>query len=149
MLYIRYDSYNSPSPGSFLRIDPDAQLPKRLKSSYSLDKCITLVLNSRIGSGATGTVHGATLEVKTNAGPPIIRDVVVKLSFIPEQHKRMRSEYRIYQLLAKSGTPGILPVYGLFEDIEGGALALVMDNGGTSLWDRGQTNTLTVSPPEQ
>lgn len=119
----------------------------RLNSSYFLKDCISLVLTSRIGSGSTGTAHGATLEVRPKEGPSITREVIVKLSFSPEQHKRMRTEYRIYQRLA--GTPGVLHVFGLFEDIEGGALALVMEYGGSSLWDRGQTNTVKASPSER
>lgn len=119
----------------------------KLKSRYSLNECISLVLTSRIGSGSTGTVHGATLEVRPNVGPPITRDVVVKLSFTPEQHERMRSEYCIYQHLA--GIPGILHVFGLFEDIEGGTLALVMEHGGCSLEDRGELDKVVVSPSER
>lgn len=121
----------------------------RLNSKYSLNQCVFLVLTSPIGSGATGTVHGATLEIRPSEGPAITREVVVKLSFTSEQRKRMQSEYLIYQRLSKMRTPGVLRVFGLFEDIEGGASALVMDHGGPSLWDRGHTNILTVSEQEQ
>lgn len=40
-------------------------------------------------------------------------------------------------------------MFGLFEDIEGGALALVMDHGGTSLWDRERKSSVTVSASER
>lgn len=76
-----------------------------------------------------------------------MRNVVVKLSFTPEQHERMRFEYRIYRHLA--GIPGILRVFGLFEDIEGGTLALVMEHGGCSLEDRGELDKVVVSPSER
>lgn len=44
----------------------------------------------------------------------------------------MHHEYRVYSHLASSSVQGCIPeVYGLFEDLEGGALAL---HEGRTLW---------------
>lgn len=71
-------------------------------------------------------MHNATLEIWRAKGLPLVRDVVVKLSFTPEQRRRLEHEYSIYLRLSDTNAPGILRAFGLFEDVEGEALALVL-----------------------
>lgn len=161
LLYICYSTYNSPSPASFLRLDvspasllqsdPKTHKPNLKSTGYSSREYITLVLTSCIGAGATGVVHGATLDIQREKGPPLIRNVVVKLSFTPEQRRRLLHEYSIYLCLSTKDIPGILRAFGLFEDVEGGALALVLEHGGISLWHREEvrTNSVNVSDSER
>ncbi|PPQ84975.1 hypothetical protein CVT24_000040, partial [Panaeolus cyanescens] len=51
--------------------------------------------------------------------------------------KRIYDEYSWYERLAEAGvTEGIVKVHGIFEDVETGATALMMQYGGTSLLHR-------------
>lgn len=95
-----------------------------------------ITLKAEIGVGATGVLHHAKLEISTGKHPTSSRDIVVKLAFTNEQQERMHHEYRVYSHLASSGVQGCIPdVYGLFEDLEGGALALFMSHEGRTLWE--------------
>lgn len=80
-------------------------------------------------------LHHAKLEVSMGKNLTSSHDMVVKLAFDDEQRERMNHEYRVYSHLVSSGVQGCIPdVYGLFEDREGGALALLMSHEGTTLW---------------
>lgn len=105
------------------------------KSEYSLNECFTLILKGLLGSGATGILHHATMEVSAGGNAPSSHDIVVKLAFSDEQRDRMHHEYRVYTHMVTAGVHGCIPdVYGLFEDVEGGALALLMSREGQTLW---------------
>lgn len=90
-----------------------------------------------IADGATGDVHGATLELLASNGETLSQNVVVKLAFERPQRKRMRHEFSVYKHLISSGVKSIPNVLGLFQDVESNALALVMTHvGSTRVWDR-------------
>lgn len=152
LIHLRYDVYNSPAPASFLRHDASSD-----KRPYRSQEYINIIITSYIGYGATGILHGATLELDTLDGQHLSHDVVVKLAFSEEQCRRMKREYSVYCHLGAANVKGILDVFGLFQDMEGQTMALVMTHGGISLWERElrlQRNhndrTLTpVSPPER
>ncbi|GLB43199.1 hypothetical protein LshimejAT787_1301000 [Lyophyllum shimeji] len=128
LLEMRYGIYNSPAPASFLRLHCIR------KKTYTSDEYLTVVLTSRIAAGATGVAHDAHLEVLDVDRRARRLDVVVKLAFEPEQTKRLRHEFSIYEHLASRGVvEGIPVIYGLFEDLESEAVALVMSNVGTAL----------------
>ncbi len=63
LLYLQYDIYDSPIPASFLRSAPPIMahtrrpFSPRALHSYGLEECLTIVLTSEIGQGATGVVH--------------------------------------------------------------------------------------------
>jgi len=91
-----------------------------------------MVLKSEIGHGATGEVLRGTLKVEASAC--VLLDVAVKLALGSERGNSLRQEYKIYQLLMKSGvTAGITAPLGLFDDVGGEACALVMPYEGTPL----------------
>ncbi|KAJ7052726.1 hypothetical protein C8F01DRAFT_1375792 [Mycena amicta] len=73
-----------------------------------------IILTSKLGDGATGIVHGAMARVTTKA--------------------RRRKSRRQVGLSTPAARVNAIRVYGLFEDLEGGAIALVMSNCGTNLW---------------
>ncbi|KAG6908551.1 hypothetical protein DXG01_004184 [Tephrocybe rancida] len=128
LLEIRYGAYNSPSPASFLRLGTSP------RKTYNADQYLSVVLTSRIASGATGVVHGAQLNILVD-GKTRNLDVVVKLAYKPERIKRMRHEYGVYMHLASRGVvTGIPAVFGLFEDVESDTVALIMSHVGTCLW---------------
>lgn len=97
---------------------------------------MTIIITSHIGYGATGVLQGAKLELETSDGQHLTHDVVVKFAFSEDQRKRMKREYDVYCHLAAANVKGIMKVFGLFQDMEGQTLALIMTNGGISLSDR-------------
>lgn len=140
---LQYGIYNSISPSSFIRIErslspiPSSTQPSRVKRYYSKRDYFTLILHSPLGHGATGITHDATLELTTAENLTSTHRVAVKLSFSKAQQKRMRREYSVYELMLSKGVGSAVPeIYGLFEDLEGGAMALIMSHSGVSLWDR-------------
>ncbi|KAM6503753.1 hypothetical protein JOM56_000696 [Amanita muscaria] len=134
LLYLQYGIYDSSAPSTFVRSGPighPTPLPSReTVRNYQLEECLTIVLKSEIGHGATGQVLRGTLEVE--ASECVSLDVAVKLALASEQRKALRDEYKIYHQL-RSVTAGITTPLGLFEDVEGGACILVMPYVGAPL----------------
>jgi hypothetical protein len=146
--------FNSAAPASFLRagrsLSPDLGPPSkvpRMKRKYSASESVIITLRTTIGSGATGVLYDSTLQVHTIKAGLLSQEIVVKIAFEATQRSRMRHEYDMYQHLASSGVEGCIPrVYGLFEDVEGGATALLMNHVGKTLWDD-QDNTEEFKAP--
>jgi len=142
LLYLQYDVYDSPIPALFLRAAPSIiahtrcptpPLSPRSIHTYGLEECLTVVLTSEIGQGATGTVHRGTLKPGIPDGAMSL-DVVVKLAFDVEQRDALKSEYNVYCCLRSKGIlRGITTPLGFFDDSEGGACALVMLYAGVPL----------------
>ena len=129
LLYLQYGIYDSSAPSTFVRSGPIGHpipLPSpETVQNYQLDECLTIVLKSEIGHGATGQVLRGTLGVE--ASECLSLDVAVKLALASEQRKALKDEYKIYHQLRSEGvTAGITTPLGLFEDVEGGACILVM-----------------------
>ncbi|KAG6852098.1 hypothetical protein H0H87_010958, partial [Tephrocybe sp. NHM501043] len=83
LLVFRYGIYNSPAPASFLRLNCTR------KGTYTASEYIKVVVTSKIAAGATGTVHGADVEVMD--GTTVRRlNAVVKLAFGAQERDRMR-----------------------------------------------------------
>lgn len=109
----------------------------RARRKYFEHEYFTLVISSTIAQGATGVLHEAELVLKTKEGITLRCKVVIKLAFSAEQQDRMRHEYSIYEHLVSAGIKGVIvDVLGLFKDLEGGPMALIMSHAGSSLWDR-------------
>jgi hypothetical protein len=140
LLFLQYGIYDSSNPSTFIRSLPTGQAPNPLPSwetvrSYKLEECLTIVLKSEIGHGATGEVLRGTLEVEASEGC-VSLDVAVKLAMSSEQRAALRNEYAAYhQLRVKAVTSGITTPLGLFYDVdpEGGPSALVMLYAGVPL----------------
>ena len=142
LIYLQYDVYDSPVPSLFLRSAPpnvaDPKLPtpplsQRAIRTYAPEECLTIVLTSEIGRGATGVAHRGTLKPETS-GVSVPLDVVVKLAFDNEQRDGLRSEYEVYRTLRSKGVlRGITTSLGFFNDTEGGPCALVMLYAGHTL----------------
>jgi hypothetical protein len=137
LLYLQYGLYDSSAPSTFIRSGRNGRAPNPLPSketvrNYRLHECLTIVLKSEIGRGATGEVLRGTLEVEASACVSL--DVAVKLAFTSGGLKALRNEYKIYQRLVSSGiTTGITAPLGLFHDVDGGTCGLVMPYEGISL----------------
>jgi len=107
-------------------------LPRDI-STCGIDECLPIVLTSEIGHGATGIVHGGTLQLESAEGS-VPLDIVVKLAFDNQQRHALRDEYEVYcNLRSKGVLRGITTVLGFFDDCEGGPCALVMLYAGASL----------------
>lgn len=142
LLYLCYDIYDSPIPASFLRSAPSIMAYTRFPTppfspraiqSCGPEDCLTIVLTSEIGRGATGVVHRGTL-VPEICGGIMPLDVVVKLAFDSEQRDALRSEYKVYCHLKSKGVhQGIATALGIFDDSEGCACALVLLYAGVPL----------------
>ncbi|KAF8971167.1 hypothetical protein BDZ97DRAFT_2054891 [Flammula alnicola] len=147
LMNLRYGAYRSPVPSSFIRLGPSCaagfndmpfEAPNR-KMTYSSAQYFSLTLSEPMGWGAIGVIHRGSADIRLEPGRKLSHSLTVKFVFSMDEEARnkLRHEYSIYQHLASAGgVEGILCVYGLFEDIESGALALIMDEGGTTLTRR-------------
>lgn len=142
LIYLQYDIYDSPIPASFFRSAPPIMADSkhstvlhspRAISTYGLEECLTIVLTSEIGRGATGVVHRGTLKPEISDGS-VLLDVVVKLAFDDDQRDALRNEYEVYRCLRSKGVQkGIAIALGIFDDSECDPCALVMLYAGVSL----------------
>ncbi len=123
-IYIRFGIYYSPSPSILLKPG------QRRKAAYPPANYITLVLNSRLGTGATGDVFAATIP-NVKHGP-----IVVKLATTFKRLCRLRHEYSVYVHLRDANVKCIPRVFGFYQDAQRGAGALVMSNDGHALGGR-------------
>ncbi|KAK2463017.1 hypothetical protein APHAL10511_004974, partial [Amanita phalloides] len=152
-LYLQYGIYDSPVPASFLRSAhpimsrtrcPTSPYSPRAIRSYGAEECLTIVLTSEIGRGATGVVHRGSLKLDLQ-NVTMALDVVVKLAFDTEQRDALRNEYEIYRHLRSKGVyRGTATILGIFDDCEGAACALVMLYAGVPLCEESQGN-LSIS----
>jgi len=107
------------------------------KWNFRPDEYMILILTSDIAQGATGIIHGATLQVQISDSTYLTGDVVIKLALCIEQKACLRNEYSIYQHLASKHVNGLPTVLGIFDDLEEGPSILIMTHAGTCL-HRGQ-----------
>ncbi|KAJ7065525.1 hypothetical protein C8F01DRAFT_748504 [Mycena amicta] len=161
LLHLQYDIYHSRAPASFIRANPCLEHGKgrkpgkipSIKRAYKPHEYFEIILGSKLGDGAVGIVHGAMARVTTKDGETLVEEnLVVKLAFRHQPQERMRYEYMVYTRLAEHGVTGVPKVYGLFEDLEGGAIALLMSNCGKNLWELRpdkQTERTSVTPAQR
>ncbi|KAF9027850.1 hypothetical protein BDZ89DRAFT_1066586 [Hymenopellis radicata] len=123
-IYIRIGIYNSPSPSILL------QPGQRRRAAYPPASYLTLVLNSRLGTGATGDVFAATIP-NVKHGP-----IVVKLATTFRRLCRLRHEYSVYAHLKNANVKCIPRVFGFYQDAQRSAGALILSNDGRSLGGR-------------
>ena len=138
-MYLQFSNYDSPVPATFVRVIPPLFIINTTPSVLP-NKCMTLVLSSELAQGATGVVHGGTLEMKT-LDQHIFLDVVAKLAFSKNQRERLKHEFSAYCHLTSKGVKCIPKVLGLFEDVEDGALALLLTLAGVPIVNKGQLST--------
>ncbi|EDR08325.1 uncharacterized protein LACBIDRAFT_327453 [Laccaria bicolor S238N-H82] len=145
LVRLEYSFYSSPVSASFLRSDASLvpgenpapfKSPKR-KAGYTAVEYISVTLGDQIGEGIIGVVHRGTLSLRTTHAT-LTRQVAAKLAFSKEQQRSLRHEFTIYTRLWQRNVKGILPVYGLFQDMEDGPLMLLLGYGGISLFSREQ-----------
>ena len=132
-LYLRYGIYDSPNPATFVRSSLSLRAPPMTCSCYNLEECLTIVLTSEIGHGGIGIVLRGTLQVEASTRHGLL-DVAVKLAITGQQREALWNEYTVYGRLKMEGVDaGITTPIGFFEDVDGGASALVMPYAGIPL----------------
>ena len=152
LISLDYGPYHSPSPSAFIRLGPSCFpglcdptfTPSKRKVKYSSSEYFHLALSEPMAEGAIGIIHRATaIATLPESGSEVRLNLLVKLALENEQCERLRHEYAIYQHMASASeqVEGIVFVHGFYEDAETGVLALLMDDGGTSLMQREQLRT--------
>ncbi|KIM77525.1 hypothetical protein PILCRDRAFT_11962 [Piloderma croceum F 1598] len=128
LLYLRY------APPITVKAAPP--LSPRANHTYTLYECLSIVLTSEIGRGATGIVHRGTLILQNGDGS-VPLDVVVKVAFDSQQRSMLKTKYETCSRLRSKGVfGGLTTTLGLFDDTEDGPCSLVMLYAGDSLVDK-------------
>lgn len=148
LLHIRYDIYHTIQPhifhrGQLVDLDddiPELQIPEVLPIRD--EDRLMLFLNSELGEGNTGVVHGGVLEI-VSVKRHCRMEVAAKLSFSDAQIERLRDEWEMHEHLMSSGVKGIPALLGGFYDPNSNStpLCLLMNYAGVSLQRSGVTIT--------
>ncbi|PPQ64232.1 hypothetical protein CVT24_008608 [Panaeolus cyanescens] len=155
LISLSFAIYHSEAPSAFLReaasCHPASSAghaftkPKPNKS-YPRKECAHFVARCDLGMSMKVDVYRGFATIQTESGE-MCQPVILKLAKNAEGHKNLLHEYEVYKTLAASNvTDGILMVHGMFQDIETGAFGLLMQDGGTTLYEREQIR-LGVSCP--
>jgi hypothetical protein len=140
LLYLCFEIYDSPNPATFFRSADSLTChgqttpppTPHLRRKYPPSDTVTIVADSQLGEGATGTVHGGILTVDTGTECVAVQ-VAIKLAFGEDQKDRLQHEAGVYGQLVNAGVGGIPAPFGLFTDPEDDTLALVLTHGGKSV----------------
>ncbi|KAF9536043.1 hypothetical protein CPC08DRAFT_824855 [Agrocybe pediades] len=105
------------------------------KSEYNPEDYITAIIRDPpLGMGASGVVFRVSVEIQMRSGATMTKEMVLKFSHCNTNLGELYNEYAIYdRLMSRNVSKGIIDVYGLFEDLETGATAILMDDAGKSL----------------
>ncbi|KAJ3515660.1 hypothetical protein NLJ89_g1619 [Agrocybe chaxingu] len=145
LISLDYGIYRSAAPSSFLRVGPSAsqaasgtfKAPKRQSKYPPTNYFHATIYGEPIGHGAVGPVHKATIVITLQSGVDCQGEFLIKFAFSEEKQTKLRNEMAIYEHLARaSNVEGVVAVHGLFEDVETGTLAMIMDDAGISLLKR-------------
>ena len=95
-----------------------------------------VTLTSMIAKGATGYVHGGTLELEDGC-TRITLPIIMKIAFSADEIQQLQHEDLIYDKLRKACIPHVSTIYGLFQedcsDGDSGPTGLLMSYCGKSL----------------
>ncbi len=104
---------------------------------YHDHEYLSIILHSRMGRGATGTVYRGRLGSRSNI-PKSKMDspFVVKVATTLARLGRLRHEHDIYTHLHLAKVQGIPSVFGYYENMDYEAGALVLADAGRPLGER-------------
>ncbi|KAF9042139.1 hypothetical protein BJ165DRAFT_1485833 [Panaeolus papilionaceus] len=146
LVSFNFDVYHSLSPSSFLRVSPSCHpdfvntlvQPPKSNKRYLLRECMNFVATEKIASGSAAAVFRGVVQIQTEGGGKMIEErVVLKIPLGTQPPSKIYDEYKTYVNFSAAGImEGILPVYGVFEDVETGSLAMMIRDGGIDLWQR-------------
>ena len=154
MLHLHYDIYDTVNPEIFYRVplteseeEDNTPEPVPLVTVVPKDERLLLFLNSELGQGATGVVHGCELQVESDQENSRL-NIAAKLSFTDDQRERLQQEWVVYMRLMMEGSEGITPALGIFYDPEledTSPLVLLMQHAGVSL----QRSGISITPAQR
>ena len=140
MVHLHYGIYDTSQPELFLRVPPansdddhtpDARTPE---PALSRDASLLLFLNSELGQGNTGVVHGGVLDIQTEDKRSRL-PIAAKFSFSEDQRDRLQCEWSALVHLTSQGVKGIPTLLGIFHNpkVPTGPLCLLTRHVGVSL----------------
>jgi len=154
LLHLHYDIYHTINPEIFHRVplvdsEEEDNTPERvpLVTVVPKDERLLLFLNSELGQGATGMVHGGVLQVESDHESSRL-NIAAKLSFTDDQRERLQQEWIVYMRLKMEGAEGITSALGIFYDPEledASPLVLLMHHAGVSL----QRSGISITPTQR
>ncbi|PPQ64236.1 hypothetical protein CVT24_008612 [Panaeolus cyanescens] len=154
LVSLSFACYQSEAPSAFIRealsCHPDSSerafIKPKHNTSYPRSECIHFVARSDIGTSEKVAVYRGYATVQTPSGE-MCQPAILKVAKTAVGYKRLLHEYEAYKILSSSDvTHGILMVHGMFQDIETGVCGLLMQDGGTTLFEREQIR-LGISSP--
>ncbi len=146
--YFQTSQYDSPAPVLFYNVSDDSEL----RDSYSPSEYVTIVLDSRLGTGGTGTVFRACIEPDASSSKPkYCAPFVVKFAYSSKDADRLRHEYAVYRHLERKGVTGIPRLLGFYEAVdEDDMAALVITHAGRPLGElpRDENHKINLKPSD-
>ncbi|KAF9038444.1 hypothetical protein BJ165DRAFT_1614018 [Panaeolus papilionaceus] len=146
LVSLSFAFYQSDAPSAFLR-EAGSCYPTALDQqftqakpnrAYPLKDCIQFVAYIDLGVSHKFAVYRGIATVLTSSGE-IRQPAILKLARSADGKRRLLHEYELYKALSKFGvTNGVLVVHGVFQDIESELFALLLQDGGTTLYKREQ-----------
>ncbi|KAF9020971.1 hypothetical protein BDZ89DRAFT_1071891 [Hymenopellis radicata] len=119
--YFQTSQYDSPAPALFYHADDE------IRDSYSPSEYVMIVLDSRLGTGGTGTVFRACIEPDASSSKPkYCAPFVVKFAYSSKDVVRLRHEYAV-----RYGIPRLLGFYEAFDQDD--MAALIVAHAGRPL----------------
>ncbi|PPQ64233.1 hypothetical protein CVT24_008609 [Panaeolus cyanescens] len=156
LVSLSFACYQSEAPSAFLREASSCHpassglsfVKPKPNKSYPQNECIHFVAHRDVGTSMKVAVYRGYATVQTSSGE-MCQPAILKIAKHAEAYKRLLHEYEVYKILSSSGvTNGILMVHGMFQDIETGMCGLLMQDGGTTLFEREQIR-LGISYPKK
>ncbi|KAF9022212.1 hypothetical protein BDZ89DRAFT_1070850 [Hymenopellis radicata] len=126
-VYFRY-GHDSPAPILLFSNPNDVPRPVYHPKDY-----VKLLLDERLGAGATGEALAAFIEPDASCKSPKYTDLVVKMATDPGRMRRLFHEFKIYTHLEAAGVQGIPRSLGFWTDTSRNVSALVLTNAGRPL----------------
>ncbi len=119
--------------------------------SYSPSEYVMIVLDSRLGTGGTGTVFRACIEPDASSSKPkYCAPFVVKFAYSSKDVDRLRHEYAVYRHLERKGVTGIPRLLGFYEAVDQDDMAaLIIAHAGRPLGElRDENHKISLKASE-
>ncbi|PPQ64231.1 hypothetical protein CVT24_008607 [Panaeolus cyanescens] len=147
LVSLSFAVYQSEAPSAFIReasschpvsLAGNAFTKPKPNKSYPRNECAHFVARRDLGVSMKVDVYRGFATIQTKSGE-MCQPAVLKMAKTAEALEKLLHEYEVYKILAASSvTEGILLVHGMFQDIETGRFGLLMQDGGTTLYEREQ-----------
>ncbi|KII83382.1 hypothetical protein PLICRDRAFT_180464 [Plicaturopsis crispa FD-325 SS-3] len=142
LVHLHYDVFDSTKAAIFHRgarvndiTDEILTPPSSPVTAFAKDERLLLVLESELGRGSAGMVHGSELVVEDGEKESCL-DVVTKLAFTKDEQTALLNESSVYRHLALHGVEGVPTLLGEWHDRDDtGPSCLLLHDAGESVTD--------------